>query len=162
MRILNYGCVINGSPPLSVTSTRDFPVAAKPSSLKENLDVLLRPPLRRTTLLLMGVWAAINFGWYGLLLWLPSLFDKAGLQQSMYKDALLTALATLPGNIVTALVIDRVGRKPLLAGASTLAAVVGVAMAFAQGPTAIVTAACVFNFVSVAAWNALDCISVES
>ena len=64
--------------------------------MKENLAELLRPPLRKTTLLLMGVWAAINFGWYGLLLWLPSLFERAGLQQSMYKDALLTGATPDP------------------------------------------------------------------
>ncbi len=32
---------------------------------------MLSAPLRRTTLLLGGIWFALSFGWYGLMIWMP-------------------------------------------------------------------------------------------
>lgn len=37
---------------------------------------LFHPSIKRTTILMVIVWWALNFGWYGLTLWLPSLFSK--------------------------------------------------------------------------------------
>jgi len=37
---------------------------------------LFHPSVLRTTVFLIIIWWALNFGWYGLTLWLPTLFDK--------------------------------------------------------------------------------------
>lgn len=39
---------------------------------------LFHPAIVRTTTLLVVVWWALNFGWFGLTLWLPTLFTKVG------------------------------------------------------------------------------------
>jgi hypothetical protein len=53
----------------------------KPSLGKQLLTPLydlLHPSIIRTTVLLTVIWWALNFGWYGLTLWLPTLFSKVG------------------------------------------------------------------------------------
>lgn len=76
--------------------------------------------------------------YYGLFLWFPELFQRMALyggtpcnlgtanstevhpgrcqpvSSQVYFEGFLTAVSNLPGNIFTLLVIDRVGRKPLL------------------------------------------------
>lgn len=47
-----------------------------PKTLLAPLYDLLHPSIARTTVLLTVIWWALNFGWYGLTLWLPTLFSK--------------------------------------------------------------------------------------
>jgi MFS family permease len=90
------------------------------------------PDLRARMVCMLLGWFGLSFGWYGLVLWMPSLFAAQGLAMSMYEDALLVALANLPGNVVSAWLIDRpeVGRKGLcvasMAGAAGCAFLLAV------------------------------------
>ena len=69
------------------------PAAPQPQSFAQNVRALCAPRLRRTTLLLAGVWAAMNFGFYGLFLWLPTIFRQLGFEQTALQSAFLTAAA---------------------------------------------------------------------
>lgn len=164
LAILSDGAAKNGRGPLSATAA-DFPKRTTPpvqNSFRQNLDVLLSPALRQTTLLMCGIWAALNFGWYGLLNWLPTIFKTLGLNQSEYESTFLTVAANIPGNLFAMALADRVGRKQQLAGSTGVSALVGVSFALASTPTGAVVAACFFNAISVGAWNSLDCLSAES
>ena len=90
------------------------------------MRALNQAPLRGKLFLLGCVWVGINFGWYGLQLWLPSLFEQAGVDQTLYEDTALTAAANLPGNLVAICLIDRVGRRALLTGGLILATLAGI------------------------------------
>lgn len=104
----------------------------------------------------------MSFGWYGLNVWIPTLFNATGLDLDPYQDSFLVAAANLPGNILAALLIDRVGRRSLLAGTLVAACLCAVGFAFSTGSeAAVVTAACLMNAVSVGTWNVLDALSVE-
>lgn len=95
-------------------------------------------------------------------MWIPTLFDATGLDLDPYQDSFLVAAANLPGNIMAALLIDRVGRKSLLAGTLVAACLCAIGFAFSTGSeAAVVTAACLMNAVSVGTWNVLDALSVE-
>jgi putative MFS transporter len=88
---------------------------------------LFSPGLRWRTLLASLVWFGINFGFYGVFIWLPDTLEAANLGGSIYEQLFLVAIAQLPGILSAAYLIDRVGRKItigsylLLAGVFTFA-----------------------------------------
>lgn len=57
-------------PPKNVILSRHDSVRPEP------FMKLFHPNIRWTTILLMVVWFSLSFGWYGLILWIPSLFKK--------------------------------------------------------------------------------------
>lgn len=94
--------------------------------------------------------------------WLPTLFSATGLHLDVYQDTFLAAAATLPGNIVATLLMDRINRRTLLAGSLVAACLCAIMFAATtSSEAAVVTAACVLNAVSVGTWNTLDALSVE-
>eukprot|EP01118_Nematostelium_gracile_P002562 TRINITY_DN1278_c0_g1_i2.p1 TRINITY_DN1278_c0_g1~~TRINITY_DN1278_c0_g1_i2.p1 ORF type:complete len:509 (-),score=104.22 TRINITY_DN1278_c0_g1_i2:167-1693(-) len=96
---------------------------------------LISPSLRRTTLLLWFIWFANAFCYYGIVLLVPQIFAEEGVdrrcgkggtvvtepnqmedvcQRTMnhdYLDIVITTAAELPGILLTAAIIDRLGRK---------------------------------------------------
>eukprot|EP00873_Tetraselmis_striata_P021621 jgi/Tetstr1/441885/TSEL_030095.t1 len=132
------------------------------------LQALLGGELRRTTLLLALVWWALSAGWYGLLLWFPEFMKRRGAEPvQVYFEMLLVALSTLPGNISSAFLVDRIGRRRTL-GASMAgsAACITVFAALPVGGSKTATliglvAIMGFNCISVAGWNTLSVITPE-
>mmetsp|Transcript_8943 Transcript_8943/g.13438 ORF Transcript_8943/g.13438 Transcript_8943/m.13438 type:complete len:486 (+) Transcript_8943:92-1549(+) len=123
---------------------------------------LFRPELIRTTVNIMLIWFTLSFGSYGLSTWITVLFEDIGMG-NVYASAFIFALANLPGNLVSIVYMDRIGRRRLLTGGMVLAAF--SAVGFAEGashPPVVILCATLFNAFSVAGWNALDCLSVEN
>lgn len=116
---------------------------------------------RKTAVLLMIVWFSISFGWYGLILWIPTLFQSANVNIDPYQDAFLVAAANLPGNLLSAILMERLGRKPVLSISLFFACISAIALPFAKSEWQVVAAACLLNAVSTCSWNALDCLSTE-
>ena len=48
---------------------------------------MFRGGLKRTSVLLVIVWFALSFGWYGLILWIPTLFQNIGFEMNNYEAA---------------------------------------------------------------------------
>eukprot|EP01060_Flectonema_neradi_P040107 TRINITY_DN9034_c0_g1_i1.p1 TRINITY_DN9034_c0_g1~~TRINITY_DN9034_c0_g1_i1.p1 ORF type:complete len:547 (+),score=66.38 TRINITY_DN9034_c0_g1_i1:151-1641(+) len=115
----------------------------------------------RTTSLLLVVWFTLSFGWYGIILWVPKLFDRYG-HDDIYGDTLLVQVANLPGNIASALLVDRLGRKNLLVTSMALSCITCIVLGFQNTLTGTVILSCIYNGVSIAGWNSLGCLSPES
>lgn len=125
-------------------------------------SLFLSPQLRRSSICLSIIWFCLSFGWYGLSLWIPSIFKEADVDLDPYQDSFVVAAANLPGNIVAALILDRLGRKVTLSGACFLSFASALCFAFSKTQGTVLAAASAMNFFSVSAWNSLDCLSVES
>jgi len=95
-------------------------------------------------------------------LWIPTLFKKANFELDIYEDAFMVSAANLPGNIISAFLMDHWGRKRVLSVTMMIAA--GLAVLFAFSKTAVLTVitACLLNMISIGGWNSLDCVSTES
>ena len=127
------------------------------------------PPPERRLLAIMGcTFFGLYFGYYGLSTWIAVLVDSAGIGDA-YTVAIYYALATLPGNVIGFLLIDRIGRRRLLAGAMGLSACFGVLLvaALAVAPDSIrstlaVAAALLVNASTTAGFAALDALAAES
>ena len=135
-------------------------------SLRESLVSVLRlfvPSIRRSTICLTLVFWSLNYGWYGLTMWIPAIMDQLG-NMNIYESTFLVVLANIPGNIISALIVDVVGRKHLLSGSMAIAGLVAFAFSFAQAINSAwytIPIAMAFNCFGTMGWNALDVISAE-
>nr|XP_013811973.1 PREDICTED: synaptic vesicle glycoprotein 2A [Apteryx mantelli mantelli] len=74
----------------------------------------------------------------------------------VYFVSFLGTLAVLPGNIVSALLMDKIGRLRMLAGSSVMSCVSCFFLSFGNSESAMIALLCLFGGVSIASWNALD------
>jgi MFS transporter, VNT family, synaptic vesicle glycoprotein 2 len=130
--------------------------------------------LHSTTWPLQMVWFTLSFGSYGLMTWINKLFVEAHLE-NVYFNALLFSASNLPGNLLSALLMDKIGRASLLTGSILMASLSLVAFAYVaahqsskddmqQGSIStswIVLAACSFQCFTIASWNTIDVLSSE-
>lgn len=68
-------------------------------------------PLAGTTLLMAGVWFAVNLAYYGIFTWLPNTVVAAGYVGSLYRYLLIVAVFQLIGQLSSAYLIEVIGRK---------------------------------------------------
>jgi putative MFS transporter len=108
----------------------------------------------RSTVVLWVLWLGINFGYYGFVLWTPSLLMAQGFSMvKSFEFTLLMCIAQLPGYFVAAFLIERLGRKPTLtvffAGTALAAWLFGHAASEPQ----ILAFGCLLYFFALGAWG---------
>jgi MFS family permease len=115
-----------------------------PLNAAERFRVLWSPDYRRRTLCLWCLWFAQVFSYRGIFSWLPTFFVLAGQTPGDARASLIyISLAQLPGTMTSALLVDRIGRKPLLVGNLGACAVAALLFGFVNGDAflAVVVAA---------------------
>ncbi|XP_033020169.1 synaptic vesicle glycoprotein 2C [Lacerta agilis] len=73
----------------------------------------------------------------------------------------LGTLAVLPGNIVSALLMDRIGRLTMLGGSMILSGISCFFLWFGTSESMMIGMLCLYNGLTISAWNSLDVITVE-
>ncbi|XP_063151617.1 synaptic vesicle glycoprotein 2C [Candoia aspera] len=73
----------------------------------------------------------------------------------------LGTLAVLPGNIVSALLMDRIGRLTMLGGSMILSGISCLFLLFGTSGSMMIGMLCLYNGLTISAWNSLDVITVE-
>lgn len=69
----------------------------------------------RATAVLWVLWFGINFGYYGFVLWTPTLLMGQGFDMvKSFEFTLIMCIAQLPGYFCAAYLIERIGRKAVL------------------------------------------------
>ena len=139
------------------------------SSSSRSATAMDFPPAEKRLLAIMAcTFFGLYFGYYGLSTWIAVLVDSAGIGDA-YTVAIYYALATLPGNVTGFLLIDRIGRRRLLAGAMGLSACFGVLLVVTLSiapdsirSTLAVAAALLVNAATTAGFAALDALAAES
>lgn len=129
------------------------------------------------------IFYCISFGYYGLWMWFPELFKRAEdggspcanmtrsrmenndscypVKTAVYMEGFLTAVANLPGNIFTILMMDTIGGKILLSSSLLMSSLSVFLIWEVTTKTQSLIMSCVFSGVSVISWNALDVIGTE-
>ena len=201
----SQGAAPNGAALLSSSQKGTACGKLIPRDLCGTVMVMFEPQNRRVSIILSYVWFALSFGWYGLILWIPTLFCNANVDLDAFQvrlratplpprppraqqrpaasspsppppttlttpspwllapqDSFLVAASNLPGNILSGLLMDRVGRKGILASSLVAACISAICFRYANSEVTVVLAACVLNAVSTCSWNSLDCLSTES
>ena len=133
-------------------------IEVKPVSSQNNISFrqLWTGGFARRSLMLWLIWFGIVYSYYGIFTWLPSLLVKEGytIVQS-FEYVLVMILAQLPGYIVAAWLVEKLGRKPTLAGFIAMCAV--AAYFFGQSTTVgmIMFWGCLMSFFNLGAWGVL-------
>lgn len=146
---------------------------------------LFRPPLLRSSVIMLIINFTLSFGYYGLWMWFPELFSRvekyggspcdhhvgppnrtANSTGSTDKDwiyfsGFLTALSNLPGNLLTIYLMDQLGRKLLLSSSMVASGVCVFFIPLVRDKWQNLGVSCLFGAVSTVGWNALDVLSTE-
>lgn len=87
----------------------------KNSKVKVSFLELWSKKYIKSTIILWVVWFGINFGYYGFVLWTPSLLIKSGFDLvKSFEFTLIMCFAQLPGYFSAAYLVERIGRKKVL------------------------------------------------
>lgn len=108
-------------PPVPAAAAGDVGGACPPR--RQLRDLLGRAYLART-LTVWSIWIACGFIQYGLTTWLPTIYRNvyhAPLQLAL-NLAVIASLLAVAGSLVCALIVDRVGRKPVIGTSLVLCA----------------------------------------
>nr|XP_033503182.1 synaptic vesicle glycoprotein 2C-like [Epinephelus lanceolatus] len=73
----------------------------------------------------------------------------------------LGTLAVLPGNIVSALLMDKIGRLSMLGGSMVLSGISCFFLWFGTSESMMIFMLCLYNGLSISAWNSLDVVTTE-
>ncbi|KAK3580500.1 hypothetical protein CHS0354_001097 [Potamilus streckersoni] len=147
------------------------------------------PSLRRKAVILLIVNFTLSFGYYGLWMWFPELFNRVqkyggspcdSIKENIpanqtntttscnpipdnwvFFEGFMTALSNLPGNVLTIFVMDKFGRKPLLVTSMVISGICVFFIPIVHNKVQNLLLSCAFGAVSTVGWNALDVLQTE-
>ena len=138
------------------------PAEPVPAAGGNRVAALWSPSLRRRTGAVWLVWFLVNFSYYGAFIWLPSLLYASGFSLvRSFGYTLLITLAQLPGYAVSALLVERWGRRRTLCTFLLGSAVAAGLFAAASGTAMVLTAGMLLSFFNLGAWGALYAVTPE-
>ncbi|WP_146553348.1 MFS transporter [Rummeliibacillus sp. SL167] len=122
----------------------------------QNLKSVWSKSYVKPTLMLWIVWFTVVFSYYGMFLWLPSVMVLKGFSLiKSFEYVLIMTLAQLPGYFTAAWLIEKIGRKFVLAtyllGTALSALVFGVA----DATWILIVSGMLLSFFNLGAWGAL-------
>jgi putative MFS transporter len=109
-------------------------------------------------------WASLVYTYYGIFTWLPTFYARPPLNFTVVKSiewVLIVTLAQVPGYYSAALLLDRVGRKPIAIIYLTLAGVGSVMLSMANDTSTILMWSAVISFFNLGAWSAMYTVTPE-
>ena len=134
-----------------VSEKETVPVVAK-ASFRE----LWRKPFASRTIMLWLVWFGINFSYYGIFMWLPSLVFQQGFTVvKTFEYVLIMTLAQLPGYYCAAWLVDKIGRKYTLSAFLLFSGVASYFFGHASTAAALMMWGSVMFFFNLGAWGVL-------
>lgn len=108
----------------------------------------------RATIVLWVIWFGINFGYYGFVLWTPTLLMGQGYTMvKSFEFTLIMCLAQLPGYFSAAVLIERIGRKKVLSLYFLGTAVAAWLFGHADSTMTVVAYGSLLYFFSLGAWG---------
>ena len=134
-----------------VSEKETVPVVAK-ASFRE----LWKKPFASRTIMLWLVWFGINFSYYGIFMWLPSLVFQQGFTVvKTFEYVLIMTLAQLPGYYCAAWLVDKIGRKYTLSAFLLFSGVASYFFGHASTAATLMMWGSVMSFFNLGAWGVL-------
>lgn len=108
----------------------------------------------RTTVVLWIIWFGINFGYYGFVLWTPTLLLGKGFALvKSFQFTLIMCLAQLPGYFSAAYLVEKIGRKRVLTVYFAGTAIAAWLFGHAASVPEILLFGCLLYFFSLGTWG---------
>lgn len=131
-------------------------------SVWQNIKTVWSKQYKRRTLMLWIVWFTVVFSYYGMFLWLPSVMTMKGFSLiKSFEYVLIMTLAQLPGYFTAAWLIERAGRKFVLAAYLTGTAISALVFGNADTTMMLIISGMFLSFFNLGAWGALYAYSPE-
>jgi hypothetical protein len=138
-------------------------------SFKEMLDHIIRlffAPYRRVTAVSCSIWVCISFAYYGYTTWQPQYLQDRGIDSdsiglSLYLSTFIISLFQLPGSLLSALCVDRVGRRLTLSLSLLISACAMLGVLLVGSASGAFYLSCAYSLLSVGSWNILNVLSSE-
>jgi len=122
------------------------------------LKELWSPSFTKRTAMLWISWTVLVYTYHGIFIWLPSFYRGPPLNFTYVGSiqwVLIVTLAQVPGYYTGALLLDRVGRKPVAIVYLAMAGLGSVLLSLAMGTNSIILWSIVISFFNLGAWSAL-------
>ena len=136
----------------------DFAVATvERQGTRKTLREIWSGVFRRRTAMLWVSWAVLVYTYHGIFTWLPT-FYYSTLGFTVVRSiqwVLIVTLAQVPGYYISALLLDRVGRKRIAVVFLGGAGVGSVLLSLASGTDLILLWSVAISFFNLGAWSAL-------
>lgn len=124
------------------------------SVARPRVGVLFQSNFRRRTIMLWILWLGMNFAYYGMFLWLPSvLVDHGYSLVHSFGYTLIVTVVQIPGYLSAAGLIDRIGRKPVLVTYILLTALFATLFGHANSVAGVLIFGCGLGFFNLGAWG---------
>ncbi|PHM52778.1 MFS transporter [Xenorhabdus sp. KK7.4] len=126
------------------------------NSIMNNIREVWSADYRRATVMLWVLWFCVVFSYYGMFLWLPSVMMLKGFSLiKSFQYVLIMTLAQLPGYFTAAWMIERYGRKFVLASYLIGTAVSAYFFGTADSITQLLIFGILLSFFNLGAWGAI-------
>ncbi|MGG0658205.1 MFS transporter [Rummeliibacillus pycnus] len=142
---------------LHLPDSQQFTANKNPSrSVLQNLKDVWSKPYVKPTLMLWIVWFTVVFSYYGMFLWLPSVMVLKGFSLiKSFEYVLVMTLAQLPGYFTAAWLIEKVGRKFVLATYLFGTAISALIFGLTDVTWILIVSGMLLSFFNLGAWGAL-------
>jgi len=111
---------------------------------------------RRKLLPMWLAWFSIALGYYGFLLWLPSmLIAKKYVMLTSFEFSLFMTLFQVPGYFAAAYLVEKIGRKITFFSFMILSALSGIIFALSKTTELILLSGALLNFFNLGAWGVI-------
>jgi putative MFS transporter len=117
----------------------------------------------RQTIALWAIWFAIAFSYYGIFLWLPSVVMAKGFTLvKSFEYVFIMTLAQLPGYFTAAYLVEKWGRKAVLASFLTMTALMATVFGMSETLPMLLVSGALLSFFNLGAWGALYAYTPEN
>jgi len=148
----------HGLVPADFSEKESYSVTQKRYDVTAALKELWSPTFRKRTSMLWISWAVLVYTYHGIFIWLPSFYRGPPLNFTYVGSiqwVLIVTLAQVPGYYSGALLLDRVGRKPVAVAYLAMASLGSVLLSLALDTNSILLWSIVISFFNLGAWSAL-------
>ncbi|GGJ13866.1 MFS transporter [Alicyclobacillus cellulosilyticus] len=146
----------------ALPETPKFSQVMRKAHMRTALRTLFARPFLRATAVTWVLWFIMNFCYYGISLWLPSLLAKQGYSVvTSLSYVLIMILAQIPGYLTAAWLVERWGRKKTLVSAMLLTAFAAVGFGFAPSTAWLIVFGLLVNYFMLAAFAGTYVFTVE-
>ncbi|MCL6637718.1 MAG: MFS transporter [Alicyclobacillus sp.] len=139
-----------------------FQSLARRHSIGESFATLWQSGIAKSTVVTWVLWFTMNFAFYGMVLWLPSILALKGysLVHSL-SYVLIMNLAQIPGYLTAAWLVEKWGRKWTLVPAMLGSALAALGFGFASNTLWIFVFGILVNYFMLGAWAGTYIFTVE-
>ncbi len=130
---------------------------------RQSWHAIFKRPLRRRAVTLWITFGGTFFIFYSIQTFMPTVVASMGYPlTSAFAFTAVIVGVSIPGKLLEAYVVERWGRKPVIIGFTTIAAVAALAFGFVRGAVPVIILGCLMSFFGIGVDPAVKTYTSES